>query len=66
LRERSEAQMRILTHLLPDRSRSFFISGMSGPVDESGLPDALSICPALGAGWSVTYHKGQTRLLEGS
>ena len=57
LREKCDKQARILQHVFPDRSGRYFISGQGGEVDQNGLPEAVSICPAYGVGWTVTYKR---------
>jgi hypothetical protein len=44
----------------------YFICGSGGAEDKNGLPERLSVCPAMGVGWSVTYVKtDQISSLEG-
>lgn len=57
LRELTDVQTRILQHTYPDKSGRYFISGHGGDVDENGLPDRVSICPAYGCDWSVIYRR---------
>jgi hypothetical protein len=47
---------RIVEHAYPDKTGAFFICG-SSPVEDDGLPDRVSICPAYGADWSATYQR---------
>lgn len=56
----------VIRSLYPEMSGYYFICGYGGAVDDNGLPERLSVCPAMGVGWSVTYTKTeQTILLEG-
>jgi len=57
LREKCDKQARILHHVFPDKSGRYFISGQGGEVDDNGLPETVSICPAYGVGWTVTYRR---------
>jgi len=57
LREKCDKQARILQHVFPENSGRYFISGQCGEVDRNGLPEAVSICPAYGVGWTVTYKR---------
>jgi hypothetical protein len=57
LQARCEQLIRILRHLLPDRSEMFFICGEAGQQDEDGLPEAIQVCPTYGADWSALYRR---------
>lgn len=57
LREKCDKQARILQHAYPQRSGNFFVSGHAGVLDRNGLPEAVSICPAYGADWTVLYKR---------
>ncbi|WP_167767193.1 hypothetical protein [Jannaschia formosa] len=57
LQARCDQLIRILRHLLPERSGLFFICGEGGEQDEHGLPEAVEICPTYGADWSVLYRR---------
>jgi len=57
LREKCDKQARILQHVFPEQSGRYFISGQGGDVDDNGLPETVSICPAYGVGWTVTYKR---------
>jgi hypothetical protein len=57
--------LRIVEHAYPEKTGSFFICGAS-PVGDDGLPDAVSICPSYGVGWSATYTRVETVVSEGS
>ena len=47
----------VIRSLYPDMSGYYFICGSGGAVDDNGLPERLSVCPAMGVGFSVTYTK---------
>ena len=47
----------VIRSLYPEMSGYYFICGYGGAVDDNGLPERLSVCPAMGVGWSVTYTK---------
>ena len=49
-----------LMHEYPEKSGRYFISGESGDKDRNGLPEAISVCPAYGADFTVTYVKIKT------
>jgi hypothetical protein len=56
----------VIRSLYPDMSGYYFICGSGGAEDKNGLPERLSVCPAMGVGWSVTYVKtDQISSLEG-
>lgn len=57
LREKCDNQAMILQHAFPELSGRYFICGQGGEVDSNGLPDTVSICPAFGADFSVTYKR---------
>ena len=47
----------VIRSLYPEISGYYFICGYGGATDDNGLPERLSVCPAMGVGWSVTYTK---------
>lgn len=48
----------IILHSNPDKFEGcYFICGSSETVDEHGLPEYLSVCPALGLDFSKLYKK---------
>ena len=56
----------VIRSLYPDMSGYYFICGQGGAEDDNGLPERLSVCPAMGVGWSVTYTKtSETQNVEG-
>jgi len=56
----------VIRSLYPDMSGYYFICGHGGAIDNNGLPERLSVCPAMGVGWSVTYTKtSETQNVEG-
>ena len=56
----------VIRSLYPEMSGYYFICGYGGAVDDNGLPERLSVCPAMGVGFSVTYLKTkQTSSVEG-
>jgi hypothetical protein len=61
LQARCDQLVRILGHLLPDRSGTFFICGKGGTSDEHGLPKAIQVCPRYGVDWSVFYQRVESR-----
>ena len=57
-RKQFEALKRIFFHSMPDKHPdAYFISGEGGSKDGNRLPEYVSICPAMGAGFSVLYRK---------
>jgi hypothetical protein len=65
LEEQNKRLSKIIAALMPHLVEHYFICGEGGEKDDNGLPDAISICPAYGADWTVTYkrvkHENQTR-----
>jgi len=57
-RKQFEALKRMFFHMMPDKSPdTYFISGEAGSKDDNRLPEYVSICPAMGVGFSVMYKK---------
>jgi len=57
-RKQFEALRRMFFHMMPDKSPdTYFISGEAGTKDDNRLPEYVSICPAMGAGFSMMYKK---------
>jgi len=57
-RKKFEALRWMFFHMMPDKSPdTYFISGEAGPKDDNRLPEYVSICPAMGAGFSLMYKK---------
>lgn len=52
-----EAESTRFRHANPEYTGAFFISGAGGTVDKHLLPEYVTICPAYGADWSITYRK---------
>lgn len=47
----------ILRHVIPEQSGAFFVSSAGGERDENNLPEAIWVCPAFGANFSVLYRR---------
>jgi len=47
----------IVLHSEPERSGVYFICGESGERDSMGLPERISVCPALGLDGMAQYTK---------
>lgn len=54
--EKVELYRRLVKNLLPKLNGEFFICGHS-PKGSDNLPDYISVCPAYGADFSVTYQR---------
>lgn len=48
---------KIWVHSLPEQSGLYFICGEAGELDESGLPDAILVCPSYGVNVTAVYEK---------
>ena len=56
----------VFRSLHPHLGEHFFLCGKGGQEDQNGLPEFIEVCPAYGAGWSVTYQKTtRTHMTEG-
>jgi hypothetical protein len=40
-----------------ENTGAMFISGISGSVDQNGMPEGVFICPTFGADWSSYYKR---------
>lgn len=56
-RARINLQATILSHLIPEKTGKYFISGQIGELDKMGLPDKITIVPTMGADFGVIYEK---------
>lgn len=57
-REQFEVLKKMFFHTIPERMPGvYFISGEAGEKDANGLPEYVSICPAMGVGFSVMYKR---------
>jgi hypothetical protein len=61
LQVRHEKLRTILSHVFPEKTGSYFISGQSGMVDSTGLPDVIYVCPTYGVDWVTTYERKETK-----
>ena len=57
LEARHEKLRSILSHLLPEKTGAYFITGQMGMVDSAGLPDTILVCPSHGVDWVCSYEK---------
>ena len=58
LTEKCDKQAKILQHVFPEKSGSYFICGDSGSKRESdGLPERVLICPAYGCDHFAVYTR---------
>jgi hypothetical protein len=48
---------KIFKHLRPEVSGTYFICGESGEKDVNGLPEKITVCPAMGVGFTSVYKK---------
>lgn len=49
--------IKMIRHLLPDRTGAYFICGESGNKDSNGLPDSIMVCASYGSDHVEVYRK---------
>lgn len=57
LEQKIEEYKIILSHILPEVSRQYFICGHAGEEDTHGLPKMILVCPELGLDGFAVYTK---------
>ena len=57
LRKKVEKYETILKHAMAEKTGVFFICGVAGEKDTSGLPDKVLICPTYGLDGFQVYKK---------
>lgn len=57
LQEEHAFMKKVLKHIFPENSESFYLCGEKGQKDDLGLPEFVMICPAFGKQEIKTYKR---------